>query len=313
MARGREAESPRGISSTGWKDVFFRVKDEIAEDRVGLTAAGIAFYTLLAIFPALTAFMALSGLMFEPQQITARLDSLTVVLSQEAAQIILDQAVDVAGSQKSGLGLAFFMGTLIAIVSASKGMGSLMAGLNIAYDEDESRGFLRKTLVKVILTAFVIVGLLMGIGSTVLVSATLEMLPWGGAGTTTIAVVRWLTLGVMTIVALAVIYRYGPSRDNARWQWLIPGALAACVIWLAASIGFSLFVSNFGRYNETFGSVAGVIFLLMWLWISAFIILAGAELNAEMEAQTRVDTTIGPRDPMGERGAEKADRLGDAH
>lgn len=312
MARGRKAESPTDIPAKGWKDIALRVKSELAEDHVGLIAAGVAFYALLAIFPALTALMALSGLVLEPSEVTAQLDQLTDVMPQEAEQIILDQAVAVAGSREGGLGLAFIVGLLLAIYSASKGMGSLMEGLNVAYDEEETRGFISKTLWTLGLTVFLILGLVLGLLATLALPAVLNLIALPDWLETGMGLARWMILALMTVFGLAVIYRYGPSRDDAEWKWLSPGAVAACLIWVIASVGFSIYVSNFGSYNETFGSMAGVIILLMWLWISAFIILMGAELNAEIEAQTAHDTTVGPDEPMGERDAEKADRLGPA-
>ncbi|MFD1881349.1 YihY/virulence factor BrkB family protein [Paracoccus pacificus] len=310
MARGRQAESPTDIPAEGWKDIALRVKSELADDHVGLIAAGVAFYALLAIFPALTALMALGGLVLEPSEVTAQLDKLTNVMPQEAAQIILDQAVSVAGSREGGLGLAFIVGLLLAIYSASKGMGSLMEGLNVAYDEEETRGFISKTLWTLGLTVFLILGLILGLLATLALPAVLNLIALPDWLETGMGLARWVILALMTVFGLAVIYRYGPSRDDAEWKWLSPGAVAACLIWVIASVGFSIYVSNFGSYNETFGSMAGVIILLMWLWISAFIILMGAELNAEIEAQTAHDTTVGPDEPMGERDAEKADRLG---
>ena len=312
MARGRNAETPTEISAKGWKDIALRVKAELASDHVGLIAAGVAFYALMAIFPAITALMALGGLVLEPAEVTAQLESLAEMMPKEAAQIILDQAVAVAGSEEAGLGLAFIIGLALAIYSASKGMGSLMEGLNVAYDEEETRGFIARTLWTLALTVFLIVGLILGLLAALAVPAILGFIALPDWLETLLALLRWIVLALMTVGGLAVLYRYGPSRDNAEWKWLSPGAIAASVIWIAASVGFSIYVSNFGSYNESFGSMAGVIILLMWLWISAFIVLLGAEFNAEMEAQTTVDTTVGPDQPMGTRGAEKADNLGEA-
>ncbi|WP_299793854.1 YihY/virulence factor BrkB family protein [uncultured Marivita sp.] len=312
MNRGRNAETPKEIPAKGWKDIILRVKDELASDHVGLIAAGVAFYALLAIFPAITALMALGGLVLEPAEVTAQLEALTEMIPEEAAQIILDQAVAVAGSEQVGLGIAFVIGLLLAIYSASKGMSSLMEGLNVAYDEEETRGIIKKTLWTLGLTVFLIVGLVLGLLAALAVPTAINLMALPGWLETVLSLSRWVILALMTVFGLAVLYRYGPARDNAEWQWLSSGAIAACVIWIVASVGFSIYVSNFGSYNESFGSMAGVIILLMWLWISAFIVLLGAELNAEMEAQTSADTTVGPDEPMGTRGAEKADNLGDA-
>ena len=312
MPRGRDADAPTDIPAKGWKDIAFRVKDELASDHVALIAAGVAFYALLAIFPAITALMALAGLVLEPAEVTEQLRAITQIMPEQAAQIILDQAVAVVGSREAGLGAAFVIGLLLAIYSASKGMGSLIEGLNVAYDEDETRGFVGRLLTTLALTVFLIVGLLLGLTAALAVPALLEFLTFPKWLETAFALIRWVALAIMTIVGLAVLYRFGPARDDAEWKWLTPGAITACLVWLLASIGFSIYVSNFGSYNETFGSMAGVIILLMWLWISAFIVLLGAELNAEIEAQTGADTTVGPDEPMGSRDAEKADRLGEA-
>lgn len=312
MARGRGAETPMEIPAKGWKDILFRVKDEIATDHVSLVAAGVAFYALLAIFPAVTALMALAGLVIEPAQVTQQLDALTDFIPEEAATIILDQAVAVTGSEETGLGWAFLIGLSLALYSASKGVGSLMEGLNVAYDEDETRGFIKRLAWTLGLTLMLVGVLLLGMAATLAVPAIVNFFALPDWFETLMTYGSWVLLAVLTILALGVLYRYGPARDNAEWKWLTPGSVIACILWIAASIGFSIYVSNFGSYNESFGSMAGAIILLMWLWISAFIVLLGAELNSEIEAQTRHDTTVGPDEPMGQRGAEKADNLGKA-
>ncbi|UWR32343.1 YihY/virulence factor BrkB family protein [Sulfitobacter sp. W027] len=312
MARGRGAETPMEIPAPGWKDILLRVKDEIATDHVSLVAAGVAFYALLAIFPAVTALMALAGLVMEPAEVTAQLEALTNLIPEEAANIILDQAVAVTGSEETGLGWAFLIGLGLALYSASKGVGSLMEGLNVAYDEDETRGFVTKLIWTLGLTLMLIGVLLLGLAATVAVPAIVAFLALPDWFETFLTYGSWVLLAALTVVALAVLYRYGPARDNAEWKWLTPGSVIACILWIVASVGFSIYVSNFGSYNESFGSMAGAIILLMWLWISAFIVLLGAEFNSEMEAQTRKDSTTGPDEPMGQRDAVKADRLGRA-
>lgn len=312
MARGRGAETPMEIPAPGWKDILLRVKDEIATDHVSLVAAGVAFYALLAIFPAVTALMALAGLVMEPAEVTAQLEALTNLIPEEAANIILDQAIAVTGSEETGLGWAFLIGLGLALYSASKGVGSLMEGLNVAYDEDETRGFVTKLIWTLGLTLMLIGVLLLGLAATVAVPAIVAFLALPDWFETFLTYGSWVLLAALTVVALAVLYRYGPARDNAEWKWLTPGSVIACILWIVASVGFSIYVSNFGSYNESFGSMAGAIILLMWLWISAFIVLLGAEFNSEMEAQTRKDSTTGPDEPMGQRDAVKADRLGRA-
>lgn len=312
MARGRNAETPTELPASGWKDIAFRLKDEMDEDRVGLIAAGVAFYGLLALFPAITALIAVSGLLVEPNMIVEQVQALAGIVPDEVITIINTQATAVAGSRDGGLGLAALLGILIALYSASKGMASLMQGINVAYDEQEERGFIQLKLVTFALTLFLLVGLLIGLMSMIGLPAVLAFVDLGLALETLITIGLWIALLALTILGLSVLYRYAPSRDQPEWKWASVGAVAGCFVWLIASAGFAFYVSNFGSYNESFGSLAGVIVLLMWFWISAFVILMGAELNAELEAQTRVDTTQGHDLPMGQRDAEKADNLGEA-
>ena len=312
MSRGRSAETPTELPALGWKDIAFRVKDEIAADRVSLIAAGVAFYGLLALFPAVTALIAISGLLIEPNQIVDQLESLSGLMPEEVIKIVTAQATAVAGSREGGLGLAAILGVLVALYSASKGMASLIEGINIAYDEKEKRGFVRLKLVTFALTVFLMIGLLIALMATLGLPAIVTILEFGVLFEVLMSVGLWAGLFCLTVFGLSVLYRYAPSRDEPEWKWASPGAVFACIIWVIASAGFAFYVGNFGSYNESFWTLAGVIVLLMWFWISAFIILLGAELNAEMEAQTRADTTKGPNKPMGSRDAVKADTLGEA-
>lgn len=312
MARGREAETPVEIPGRGWKDIAFRVKDEIASDHVSLIAAGVAFYALLALFPAITALVAIGGLVLEPEQVVAQMQGLSGIMPQEVSDLIIGQAQEVAGSREGGLGLAAALGLALALYSASKGMASLIEGLNVAYDEEETRGFFGLKIQTLLLTIGLILGVVLAVALLAVLPAVLQFVNLGSATEWLVMVLSWVLMFVVAITGLAILFRYGPSRDRPEWKWLSPGAVAAVAIWAVASAGFGFYVANFGSYNESFGSLAGAIILLMWLWISAFIVLMGAELNAEMEAQTRYDTTVGEDEPMGERGAEKADRLGEA-
>nr|WP_238538218.1 YihY/virulence factor BrkB family protein [Oceaniovalibus guishaninsula] len=289
-----------------------RVKDEITRDRVGLVAAGVAFYGLLAIFPGIAAVMAIAGLIVDPQEVVAQMDQLTQILPAQAAEIIIGQARDVAAGGGGGLGLAAIVGILIAIYSSSKGLGSLMQGMNIAYDEEEDRGFVMYQVTKLALTLGVIVGLLLAIAVAVGLPLILSFLPLQNFTQTVVLVLRWPLLMLIAATGLAISYRYGPSRDAPKWRWITPGAGIACILWVVGTGAFAIYVRNFANYNETFGALGGVIVLLMWLWLSAYIVLLGAEIDSEMEAQTRHDSTVGKSQPMGQRGAVKADNLGPA-
>ena len=310
--RGRRADTPTAIPAKGWKDILLRVKDEISRDHVSLVAAGVAFYGLLAIFPAITALMSITGLLFEPTELVSALESVTAIVPQDVSQILLDQAEKVAGSQQGGLTLGLIVGLGLALWSASAGVGSLMEGINLAYDEDETRGFIKLKALTILLTLCMIVGILIAAALVIAVPVALDFLTFAPGMETLIQLLSYLPLAFIILTGLAVLYRFAPDRDSAKWRWLAPGTLAAAVLWLVASVGFSIYVSNFASYNETFGSLGGVVVLLMWMWISAYVVLMGAELNSEIEAQTARDTTAGPREPMGERNARKADNLGPA-
>lgn len=311
--RGRKAKAPTAIPLKGWKDIGLRVNERVKSDHVGLIAAGVAFYALLALFPALTALLAVSGLIVEPAQVIDLIDDLSAVMPRQVAEIIIAQAQKVAGSEQAGLGLATILGIALALWSASKGVASLIEGLNVAYGEEEKRGFIKLKLQTLLLTLGLIVGAIYAAVAMMGVPAVLSFVDFGAITEWLIAGIGWVILICLMIVGLGVVYSYGPSRDPAHWRWLSGGAIVAVLIWLAGSIAFAFYAANFGSYNETFGSLGGVIVLLTWLWLSAYIVLMGAELNAEVEAQTRRDTTVGKAEAMGERGAVKADNLGEAY
>ena len=254
-------------------------------DPLGLVAAGVAFYGLLALFPAISAFMALAGLVFEPSQVTSQIKMVSTLVPEAAAEIVIGQATAVAGSEQGGLGLAALLGFGLAIWSASKGVGSLIEGINLAYGEEETRGFVQLTLTRLALTLFLIFGLVAGLVATIVLPSILQLITLVPTTELVIGLARWGALILLTILGIGVFYRYAPNRRPAKWQWLTPGAILATLLWMVASAGFAIYVRNFGSYQETFGALAGVIILLMWLWISAYLILLGSEVNAEAEAQ----------------------------
>jgi membrane protein len=304
MTCNGDAATSARIPFAGWKDVVFRVKNQVAKDRVGLLAAGVAFYGLLALFPAITALIAISGLLIEPSRIVAQLNSFSGLMPEEVITIITKQATAVADSRQGGLGFTAILGLLIAFYSASKGTASLIQGLNVAYDEEETRGFFKRMLVTFALTLMLIAGLICGLAATLAVPVILAFLDMGPVIAMLFNAALWIGLIALTIVGLSVLYRFAPSRDTPGWQWTSVGAVVGCLVWIAASASFAFYVSNFGYYNQSFGALAGVVVLLMWFWISAYIILMGAELNAELEVQTRADTTVGGDKAVDTRGGE---------
>ncbi|MFZ3582308.1 YihY/virulence factor BrkB family protein [Loktanella sp. DJP18] len=278
---------PKNITTKGWVALLKRVWTEIGDDHIGLIAAGCAFYGLLAIFPGLVAAMALAGLFTDPATIVDQLETLTRVIPTEAAQIVIDQAKSVAGSDSGGLGLAAIFGLATAFYSATNGMAALIEGLNVAFDVTEPRSFFRSFVVRGGLT----LGLIAGFFGIVLVLVALPIvLTFLRLPTDTVwyvMLVRWPVVLILVAAGLAVLYRFGPARPNRQWRWITPGAAFACLLWIAGSAAFGYYVSNFATYNETFGALGGVIVLLMWLWLSAYIVLLGAEIDAEIEAQAK--------------------------
>lgn len=307
--RGREARTPREIPARGWWDILKRVKAEVARDNLSLIAAGVAFYALLAIPPALAAGIALWGLVADPQSIQAQITQLSNALPAEAARTFNDQLRSVAARSPTTLGWTAAIGFLLSLWSARAAMNAMMGALNIVYEEREQRGFFRLTATSVLLTLGALIGGVLALLLVAGVPAALSILGASGMAELVVNVVRWTLLLVLVMAGLAVLYRLGPSRHQARWSWASWGAGIATLLWIAASAAFSLFVSNFGSYNETYGAIAGVVVLLMWLWLSAFAALVGAEINAEMERQTRRDSTTGDEKPPGQREARMADEV----
>ncbi|WP_082724797.1 YihY/virulence factor BrkB family protein [Paracoccus aminovorans] len=303
---GHGAETPTRIPLSGWKQILRRVRAQIVEDHVGVVAAGIAFYGLIAVFPAIAALVAISGLVLDPADLGSSMERIFTMLPPDAAGIIRDQLLKVTDSG-TGTGLVAASGLAIALYGATRGVMTLIEGLNIAYDEEETRGYLRLYLTGFALTLGLVVGLILAIGLIVVLPLAAGLLRLGDGMQAAISWITWPILAGFAVLGLSVVYRFGPSRRAAKWRWLSLGAALAVCVWIAASLGFSLYVSNFASYTETYGTLAGVVVLLTWLWLSAYVILAGAELNAEIEQQTARDTTTGAPKPMGRRGAVKAD------
>lgn len=309
-SRGREARTPREIPARGWKDILWRVKDEIKEDKLSIIAAGVAFYGLLAIFPGLVALVGLYGLAFDPQQVEQQVSALSGVMPQEAQKILMGQLHDLVTTSSATLSIGAIGGLVLALWSASAGVRTMMEALNVTYDEEETRGFIRFYGTALLLTLGAVAGIVVAIAIVIALPIVINFLGLGGLLGHLIAYARWPILAILALAALAVLYRYGPSRDEPRWQWVSWGAVIATVIWLIGSALFSLYVTSFGNYNQTYGSAGAVVIMLMWFLLSAYAVLIGAEFNAEMERQTKKDTTTGPEKPMGSRRAYAADTLG---
>jgi membrane protein len=307
---GASAESPEDIPAAGWYEIAKRTVHEVNRDRVLAVAAGVTFYGLLALFPALAAFVSLYGLVAEPQTVIEHLAALGAVMPAQAYELLRDRALTLTSHGQQQLGFSLAISLALSIWSANAGMKAIFDALNVAYGEDEKRSFIALNGISLLFTAGVLLFALVGIFAVVAVPLLLERLHLGDVAEPLIRIGRWPALFLILSAGLAVLYRFGPSRDEARWRWVSPGALLAVAVWIAASIGFSWYVANFGNYDKTYGTVGAVIGLMMWMWISATIILVGAELNAESERQTYRDTTEGAPAPIGLRGADVADRKG---
>jgi membrane protein len=310
--RFRHAATPSAIPARGWKDILLRVYSNIGDDRVMLVAAGVTFYALLAIFPAIAALVALYGLFADPSHIAAQVDKLAGVLPSGALDVLRDQLNRVAAQGSSKLGVAFIVGLAVSLWSANAGLKSIFDALNLVYDEDEKRGFIKLNLVSLCCTVAAIAFGLVAIGAIVALPAVFSSTATNDAASVAGRIARWPILFVIVGLALAFVYRYGPSRSTPRWRWITWGSAFAAVGWIAVSVLFSFYTANFANYNKTYGSLGAVIGFMIWIWLSTTVILIGAEIDAEMEHQTARDTTLGPAKPLGARGARLADRVGAA-
>jgi membrane protein len=311
-AAGREAERPSEIPPRGWFAVLKRVKAEVKDDNVALLAAGVAFYAMLAIFPAIIALVTVYGMVADPNQVESQVGEFAKSLPSGADQLLTQQLQNVASAGRRSLSIGLVVSLLAVLWSASSGVQGLVKGLNVVYDERETRGFFKLRALSLLLTLGAIVVAVVALALITVFPAVIDNLGLGRAGELAASIARWVVLALLVLVALAVLYRFAPDRANPRWRWVTPGAVVALVLWLLGSIGFSWYVDNFGKYNQTYGALAAVIILLLWLFLSAFAVLLGAEFDAESERQTARDTTTGPERPLGQRDAEVADTLGES-
>jgi membrane protein len=310
--RGRLASTPSEIPVRGWKDILLRVYNNISEHRVVALAAGITFYSLLAIFPAIAALVAIYGLFSDPKSLSAHLDKLSGLLPGGALDVMRDQLARVASQGSSTLGLTFIVSLGISLWSANAAMKSIFDTLNIVYAEREKRSFITLNAISLAFTVAGIFFALLAIGAMVVLPHLLNYLGPSNVTEWLVRIGRWPVLFIVVTLALALIYRFGPSREHPQWRWITWGSAFAAIGWLAASILFSWYAANFGSFNKTYGSLGAVIGFMTWIWLSAIVILIGAEVDAEMEHQTVRDTTTGRPKPLGARHATMADTVGPA-
>ena len=309
---GRLSHNPLQIPWTGWKDILWRTYVRTGEDRLLATAAGVVFFGLLAVFPAITALVSCYGLFANPATIGANLQTLALMLPEGSFQIVQDQIARVLMKGNTALGASFLFGLALAVWSANAGVKAVIDALNVVYEEREKRSFIRLNLLSLAFTTGGIAALLLMVSAVVAAPLALGHVGLAPESQIIVSLARWPLLLVILLTALGLLYRFGPSRRAARWEWLSIGALVAALLWIAGSSLLSWYLSNFANYDATYGSLGAAIGLMMWMWMSAIIVLCGAELNSEIEHQTALDTTTGRAKSLGRRGAVMADTLGAA-
>ncbi|WP_158258722.1 YihY/virulence factor BrkB family protein [Rhodopila globiformis] len=309
-SRGRGAEEPTQIPPRGWRDILVRTWGEVQESNLFLVSGGVTYAIILALFPGLAALVSIYGLLLDPKQVEQQVASLSTVLPPQTAEMIGNELHSLVSASSGTLGLSAVVTLLFALWSASRGMSGLITALDIAYQQKETRSFFRFNLIAIGLTILTLIG---GVITIALVGVLPAMVGWIGLG----VVGQWAVLGlewplliVVVMTGLAVLYRYAPDRKEARWRWVTPGAIVATVLWIVGSIGFSVYVSHFNSYNKTYGALGGVVVMLTWLYLSAFVALLGAVINAQAERQTVADSTEGHAKPLGARDAYAADTVG---
>ena len=307
---GRQATSPWHIPLAGWKDVAWRVWDQSGKDNIGLVAAGVAFYGFLAIVPLLASIVLIYGLVADRATVIANFQSLTQVMPRDAAKLVGEQLMSAVKTSDSAKGLGLFVALTLALFSARNGAASIVTALNIAYEETEKRSFIWLNVLALLITAAaVVLAVLAGLSITAM--AKLEALIPNASEIGLIAgkALSYVILALVGATLIGTLYRYGPSRRPAHWRWLTAGSLFASILWILLTLAFGIYVSSFGNYNATYGSLGAIVVMLTWLYLSSYVLLFGAELNAELEHQVAHDTTTGRSLPLGRRGAFVADHV----
>jgi membrane protein len=312
QGRGRHAMAPWQIPWAGWKDIFWRVYASVNDNRLLAVAGGVVFFSLLAIFPAIAAFVSLYGLIADASTIDAHLSLAAGIFPAGAVDILHEQIARLTAKSDARLSLGFITGLAVALWSANAGMKAIIDALNVVYDEKEKRSFVKLNLTSLFFTFVAMLSLMVALAAIVVAPLLFSAVGLSSLLGLAVAALRWPLLLVLAAVALAAIYRYGPSRTGARWQWISVGSAAAAIGWLISSVLFSWYIAHFGAYNATYGSLGAAVGMMMWMWISAIVILLGGELNAEIEHQTAKDSTVGSEKPLGARGAVMADTIGAA-
>ena len=311
-ALGRGASRPSHIPWRGWRQVIHRTYLEIISDRISLVAAGCAFYATLALFPAITMLISIYGLVFDPQTVEPQLQVIRELLPPAAFSLIAERVHALVSHEKATLGFRVLVSTAIALWSSATGTKSLLSALNMAYEEQERRSFLRFQATGLIITLCGILGAVLALAILVFLPVGIEFVGLDAYASALLRVASVATLIMFVIASLSLLYYFGPCRRPAKWHWVTPGSFVATLLWLIGSILFSLYVGHIASYDASYGPLGAIVGVMMWFWVSAYAVLLGAELNAELELQTIEDTTTGPPQPVGQRGAFVADHVADS-
>lgn len=308
-ALGRRATQPSDIPLRGWLQVMRRTYLEIISDRISLVAAGCAFYATLALFPAITMLISVYGLVFDPTTVEPQLQVVREFLPPAAFTLIADRVHTLVSQETATLGFSLLISTAIALWSSSTGTKAMLSALNMAYEEQEHRSFLRFQATGLTMTLCGILGAVLALVILVFLPVAIEFLGLDAHVKAVVRITSFAMLIVFVMTSLSLLYYFGPSRRSAKWHWVTPGSLVATLLWLVASVLFSLYVGHIASYDASYGPLGAIAGMMMWFWVSAYAVLLGAELNAELELQTAEDTTTGPPKPAGQRGAFVADHV----
>lgn len=311
---GSQSTHPWAHPWPAWRAILFRVYTMVGYHNLTLMAAGVAFYAFLSFVPLLGAIVMTYGLVADPSTVSRHMQTIFELVPADAARLISDQLIAVVTTASSQAGLGLAVALLLSIYGAMRAASAIIQALNVIYEEEDERSIITTTLLSAMITVAAIIAALVGIVSAgVLTWIRSETQFLGTAGAIFIQGATWLVAGGIASAAIAFAYRYGPDRARAQWRWLSVGSVAATLLWLLATVLFGIYAANFADYNATYGALGAVVVLLMWLFVSSFAILIGAEINAEAERQTAIDSTVGHPRPMGRRGARLADTLPTKH
>jgi membrane protein len=309
--RGRDASRPSQIPWKGWKDILWRVYNKLWEDRLDLVAAGVSFYIVLAIFPAIAAFVSLYGLFADPSNVTTHALQLQSLLPGSTLTLLETEMARIAASRPSGLSATFFFGLAFALWLANNATRSLFEALNVVYEEREKRSFWRVLAISFGFTLSGLIVAMLFINMLLFLSVVFGEIGFQSGGEKLVRLLPAPMVIFAVGVGIGLVYRFGPSRRPARWRWLTYGSALATIVWTLASALFTYYLSNIADYTATYGSLGAAIGMMTWLWISVYVVLVGAELDAQIEHQTGCDTTVGAPRPLGQRGAVMADTVGE--